>query len=279
MTERCRIACVRYLNTAPLVDGLELLSSLELLPKVPAEIAPSVLDHQADLGLASVVDAALPGLTILPVGMIGCDGPTLTVRVFSAVPPERITRLHADTESHTSVILARLLLAKRFGASVTIVPHLAGADDAPEALLLIGDKVVTNPPSKQRYPHEIDLGEAWKQWTGLPFVYAAWMCRDGEESAPRVQLGAALLDRQRRHNATRLEWIVQKRAPSAHWPVDLARTYLTALLRYDFDGRARAGLERFAAEGAELGMLPSPTLRFAPTPNRLGSSTPALASH
>lgn len=263
MLQPCRVACVRYLNTAPLIEGLEHLESVALLPKVPADIARAVRSGGAEIGLASVVDAASPGLTLLSAGMIGCDGPTHTVRVFSSVPPERITRLHADADSHTSVILARVLLAKRFGAQVSIVPHMAGADDAPEAVLLIGDKVVTNPPAAACYPHQLDLGDAWHAWTGLPFVYAAWMCRDGEEASPRIRVTEAILDRQRRHNATRLEWIVQKRAAAARWPIDLARTYLTRLLRYDFDARAKAGLERFIAEAAGMGLLASSSLRIA----------------
>lgn len=270
MLQPCRVACVRYLNTSPLIEGLDQLEGLTLLPKVPSDIAGAVIGGEADIGLASVVDAADPRLTIVPVGMIGCEGPTHTVRVFSAVPPERITRLHADADSHTSVILARLILSRRFGVSPEIVPHKAGADDAPEAVLLIGDKVVTNPPSAARYPHQLDLGDAWHAWTGLPFVYAAWMCRTGEEGSARVAQASAMLDRQRRHNATRLEWIVQKRAPLAKWPIDLARVYLTRLLHYEFDARARAGLERFMGEAAEQGLLPGGGVRIAPAPGRSG---------
>ncbi|MFA6045200.1 MAG: menaquinone biosynthesis protein [Phycisphaerales bacterium] len=277
MLQPCRVACVRYLNTAPLIEGLEVLDTVKLLPKVPADIAGAVRSGDADIGLASVVDGATPGLTLLGAGMIGCDGPTHTVRIFSSVPPEQITRLHADADSHTSVVLARVLLARRFGTTVSIVPHKAGADDSPEAVLLIGDKVVTNPPAAARYPHQLDLGDAWHAWTGLPFVYAAWMCRDGEETSPRITTGAAILDRQRRHNATRLEWIIQKRAAAARWPTDLARTYLTELLRYDFDGRARAGLDRFIAEAQALGVLSSGTLRYAPgiAPHATTTATPA----
>lgn len=273
MPKPCRVACVRYLNTAPLIEGLECLESITLLPMVPAAIAAAVLSGEADIGLASVVDAATPGLTLLRAGMIGCDGPTHTVRIFSAVPPEKISRLHTDADSHTSVILARLLLSRRFGAAVTIEPHKADAEEAPEAVLLIGDKVVTNPPAAGRYPHQIDLGEAWHAWTGLPFVYAAWMCRDGEATSLRITTAEAILDRQRRHNATRVESIIQRRAPGARWPIELARTYLTRLLRYDLDARARAGLERFVAEAHALGLLPGGSLRFSPSAAHGGRTT------
>src|SRR5690349_21750253 len=118
-----RVACVRYLNTVPLIEGLEKLPEVALLPTVPSRIAGMVAGGEADIGLVSLVDAARAEtpLALVPAGMIGCDGPTLTVRVFSAVPFERVTALHADTDSHTSVALARVLLARVYGASPEVV--------------------------------------------------------------------------------------------------------------------------------------------------------------
>lgn len=274
-----RVACVRFLNTAPLVEGLDQVEGLTLVPTVPSRIGEMVEKDEADLGLASIVDAVRLSrpLQVIPVGMIGCDGPTLTVRVFSSVPLDRVKRLHADTDSHTSVILARLLLARRAGSVPEVVDFdvrerverggsgqgmTTGTLDTawPETVLLIGDKVVTDPPPAERYPHQLDLGAAWKEWTGLPFVYAAWMARDGESAA--VHSAAGLLDRQRRRNAMRMDWIVEKRAPLARWPVDLARKYLTELLKYEVGPRERAAANRFIAEAAGAGLLPGRTLSW-----------------
>lgn len=272
-----RVAAVRYLNTAPLIEGLEKWSEIRLETAVPSAIAPMVLDGRADVGLASVVDAASGDLALVPAGMIGCDGPTMTVRLFSAVPMERVTELHADTDSHTSVVLARVLLARRFGVSPAVVDFDArervprgersgkdagkGGERAleeawPSTLLLIGDKVVTDSPPAVRYPHQLDLGEAWKEWTGLPFVYAMWVCRRAEAGGERVRLAAAALDRQRRHNRTRLDWIISTRAPGARWPLDLARRYVGELLRYEVGEREREAVGRFWAEARGLGLLP-----------------------
>lgn len=272
-----RAAAVSYLNTQPLVHGLEALRDVHFDRAVPSRIAPMVRAGQADVGLASIVDA-IPRkssdkpLSILPAGMIGCEGPTLTVRIFSGVAPERITTLHADTDSHASVCLARVILHDRFGIDPEIVgfdarerhgltasDHPAGsADEAwPEALLLIGDKVVTDSPPAVRYPHQIDLGEAWHELTGLPFVYAAWMCRPERARSPEMAAAVALLDRQRRRNAARLDAIVLDAAPRLGWPADLAREYVARRLRYDLDDRARAGADRFIARCAELGVLPA----------------------
>lgn len=271
--DEIRVACVRYLNTAPLVEGLEKSAGLRLIPAVPSRIAPMVLAGEADVGLASLVDAVREDLCVLPCGMIGSDGATLTVRVFSSVPLDAVRRLHADTDSHTSVVLARLLLQKRFGARVEVVDFdvrervergtgAAPREDWPETVLLIGDKVVTDAPSAT-HPHQLDLGEAWRAWTGLPFVYAAWMCRAGAEGSDRVRLASDLLERQRRHNRTRLDWIVGTRAPAARWDRAQAAEYLGRRLQYDLGPREREAAQRFADEAAGAGLLDAKRLAWA----------------
>ncbi len=234
-----------------------------MLPAAPADIVGMVADGRADLGLASIVDCirSPEPLALVPVGMIGCDGPTLTVRVFSEVPFEQIDVLHADTDSHTSVVLAQLLLRKLYNRKVRIVAFDAAergeSERWPPTVLLIGDKVVTDHPPEGRYPHQLDLGDAWKQMTDLPFVYAMWMCRADEAGSDRVRTAAAVLDRQRRHNQTRIDWLIAKRAASAGWPIGTARTYLRELLRYEVGPRERQAATVFLREAAAAGLIPS----------------------
>jgi chorismate dehydratase len=124
---------------------------------------------------------------------------------------------------------------------------------------MIGDKVVTDSPPAVRFPHQLDLGEAWRKLTGLPFVYAMWMCRADRATDPTIATAAALLDRQRRHNATRLDWIVHTRAPHAGWPIDLATQYVGELLRYQVGSREREAVHTFLGMAAELKLLPATT--------------------
>src|SRR5678816_835051 len=56
--DKCRIACVRYLNTVPLIEGLEKVAGVELIPTVPSRIAGMVRSGEAEVGLCSVVDGA-----------------------------------------------------------------------------------------------------------------------------------------------------------------------------------------------------------------------------
>lgn len=270
-----RLGCVKFLNTLPLVEGLAACGDISIHAAVPAKLSGMLERDEVDIALVSLIDAARSGhdLALLPVGMIGCDGPTLTVRLYSQVPLEQVRRVHADTDSHTSTALIQVLLRRMFEASVAIVDFDARErvtpgdqtpeSEWPEAMLLIGDKVVTDSPPAVRYPHQLDLGAAWKDLTGLPFVYAVWMCKASRLDDPAIHLGAAILERQRLHNRTRLDWIVDARASDRHWPEDLARQYVGTFLRYDVGDAERVAAARFLAEAAQLGLAPAREIVWA----------------
>ena len=279
-----RIGCVKYLNTLPLIEGLGAWQGCELVASAPSGLIGMLRRGEVDVALASVVDAARSdgvtkgrsdevkggGVVLLPVGMIGCEGATLTVRVFSRVPIERITRVAVDSESHTSVVLMQVVMWKRYGRRVEVVQmggntrtpsaidslgtSPAGAGEVgEEAMLLIGDKVVTDAPSEGEYPFQMDLGAAWKELTGLPFVYAMWMCRAGEEGSMKVRAAAMMLERARLHNATRMDWIVARHAGERGWARDLAAQYVGSLLKYDVGEPEREAVEKFVSWAAEMG--------------------------
>lgn len=273
-----RLGYVEYLNTLPLVAGLESWSEVRLMPAVPSRLGDMLAAGEADVALASLVDLAgheaTEPLALLPVGMIGCDGPTLTVRVYSRVPLSEVTELHADTDSRTSVVLAQVVMALGHGrrgvavrpcdagAALERVARGAGGAGVPECLLVIGDKVVRAEQAGGEavgrvYGHRVDLGQAWHGLTGLPFVYACWMCRRRDLGQAWVRSVALLLDRQRRRNQSRLDWIVDRFAAERHWSGDLARHYVRECLRYEVTDRARAGAERFLREAAGLGLVPA----------------------
>ena len=277
-----RIAAVQFLNTISLIEGLETWDGCSLTKAVPSRIARMLVDDEADIGLASIVDAADPSndLALIPAGMIGCDGPTLTVRLFSQVTPEKIARVHADTDSHTSVMLADVLLRELHGVNAEFVSYDARermGDDGnpidpeeawPQTLLLIGDKVVVDSPPAVRYPHQIDLGEAWHALTGLPFVYACWMCRRADLDSPMLDEAAAMLERVRLRNTMRLDWLVSREAKAHRWPADLAREYIGELLKFEPDGRAREAVGLFFEKLRAHGLLDAsdPVWRESPAP-------------
>jgi chorismate dehydratase len=260
---------VSYFNTLPMIEGLHKNREVATTLAAPSCLVDLLERGEIDVALGPVIDSqrtAQP-VTLLPCGMIGSNGAAMTVRLCSAVPLDEITTLHADTESHTSVILAQLILHHVYGRQPHIVSFDArqrledasgnGADESswPETVLMIGDKVVWGELPAERYPYQLDLGEAWKEWTGLPFVYAVWMCRRQDEGSPAVRAALHLLDRQRRLNAHRLGWIVAERAPEHRWPVDLANSYVRDAMVYTVDRDAQEAIERFLDEAASLRLL------------------------
>ena len=265
-----RIGAVSYLNTLPLIEGLGKLEDARLTLTAPARLIDLLLDDEVDLALVSIIDyqRSPEPLALVPAGMIGCDGPTMTVRLFTRDPLEATRAIHADVDSHTSITLARLIIEGASGRVPDVTPfdadaHRAEPDGAwPPALLLIGDKVVTDSPPAIHYARQTDLGEAWKARTGLPFVYATWMCRADRVNDPAIVAAAHVLERQRRRNRMRLDWIVARHAPVRGWPTDLARRYLRDLLRFDVTPEHRAGVDRFFDDAARLSLIPErrPTL-------------------
>ncbi len=260
-----RVGAVSFLNTLPLIEGLGQLRDLEIRYSVPSLLYGMLCAGEVDVALCSSIDYQKgEELVIVPCGLLGCEGETLTVRLYSHVPIANVRRVYCDTDSHTSVVLMQILLREMHGVEAELVEfdareHVAGnrAIDWPETMLLIGDKVVTDSPPAVRYPHQLDLGKAWWDHTGLPFVFAIWMARASIDPA-LARLAAAALDYQRRHNEERLEGIAHRAASRTKWPVDLARTYLRDHLVYDVTPRRLEGLELFYRKAHQHGLIPPP---------------------
>lgn len=258
-----RIGVVSFLNTLPLIDGLDRLENLHLRHSVPSMLVDQLVGGEVELALCSSIDyqRSTTPLMIVPVGLLGCDGPTLTVRLYSSMPINRISEVHCDTDSHTSVALLQILLKEQHGITPALVDYNAREHvarnrpvDWPDAMLLIGDKVVSDSPPAVRYPHQLDLGAAWSDLTGLPFVFAIWMAR-ADADLQRIRTAALALDYQRRHNVERIDRVIHQRAAGRGWPADLAREYLKQKLSFEPTERSMAGLELFFEKSLRHGLI------------------------
>ena len=248
-----RLGVVSFLNTLPLIDGLENLADVAMRFSVPSLLLDSLVRDEVDLALCSSIDyqRSPDPLVIVPAGLLGSDGPTLTVRLYSTEPIERIREVYCDTDSHTSIALLRMVLREQHDLEPRLIDYDAHRHVAenrrvefPQAMLLIGDKVVCDAPAADRYPHQLDLGQAWREMTGLPFVFAAWMAKSSADHR-RLRAAGAILDRQRRHNRERIGSIIARHAQTRGWPAFQAREYLTQRLTFEFTDSHRAGLELF----------------------------------
>ena len=260
---RHRVGCVSYLNAKPLIDGLDAEPGVAVRSDVPARLLADLEAGEVDLALCPVIDyfASTTPLVLVPVGGIGCEGPTLTVRLYSRTPIDQITALHADTDSHTSVALAQVLLTKLFGVRPRIIDYHAREcvaegkiDEAPQAMLLIGDKVVTGSPLAVQYPHQLDLGEGWHELTGLPFVFAMWMAKQGTDLGNLPQRLGTRLDA----NLPERLLIAERYAEAHGWPGELAEHYLVDVLRYRVGRLELEAVTRFGRMASELGLVKMP---------------------
>jgi predicted solute-binding protein len=249
------IGCVSYLNAKPLLHGLDEEPGIHVTTDVPSRLLPQLLDGRTSVALCPTIDfqTASADLQIVTAGAIGSDGETLTVRVFSDRPFSELHHIAVDGDSRTSVALLQVVFSELFGLRPrlsTIRCH-AGPQittDHAGAVLLIGDKVITNAPN---LPHQLDLGEAWKRLTGLPFVFAAWMTTSGQDLGDLP----GRLQRHRDSNCAHIADIVRRYAPSAGWPEALAEHYLGNLLRYELGPRELESMTIFWTRCHALGLI------------------------
>jgi chorismate dehydratase len=248
---------VSFLNAKPLVDGLENEPRIDLISDVPSRLLESLIEERASVALCPVIDFQISPieLDIIPVGAIGCDGCTLTVRVFSRVPMHMVSDVQTDGDSHTSVALLMVV----FDALYQRAPEIRALESTdlnrtaspPETVLLIGDKVVRDRPDSELYPYQIDLGEAWQAMTGMPFVFACWMARADSGLGELPDLLAACRDRNRNRSAE----IAAIYCRSSGWPEELAAEYLGDILRYDLGPRELEAIGLFWSKCHDLGLI------------------------
>jgi chorismate dehydratase len=249
------LASVSYFNATPLNFGLSEAENLRLVLDVPSRLLEMLQSSKADVALLPTIDyQRLEGAQIIPAGAIGCDGPTLTVRIFSRVPIEQIQSLACDGDSHTSVALARIILAERFGIHPEFVDLSRAGNAANQARLLIGDKVVCQEP--RGFEHQLDLGAAWKELTGLPFVFAVWTARQGVllQDVPNQ------LKRAREQGLAHVQQLVKRYAVPRGWPEAIALQYLRHYLKFDVGEAQLAAMRKFHELAATHSLTRNPPL-------------------
>jgi chorismate dehydratase len=179
MKDKIRVVAVNYLNAKPLIKGIiqhPVLNDITLTTAHPAQAAQLLITNQADLGLIPVATMSLmPNVHLIGNFGIAADGRVASVCIFSKVPIENVTHIYLDYQSRTSVKLAQILLKKYFKHTVTYIPapedyiqHISGTT----AGVIIGDRALE---LLTHFKYVYDLATIWKEFTGLPFVFAAWV--------------------------------------------------------------------------------------------------------
>jgi len=153
----------------------------------PTELNSALKRGQIDVSISSSIEycQSFESYVLLPDMCIGSSGPVGSVLLFSDLPLEDLDEMTISLppSSASSVNLIKILLGKYFQFNNQFKTSWSEA----EAHLLIGDSALRE-KTLERYPHIYDLGELWKEQTGLPMVFAVWIVRRDSSVEKREQL-------------------------------------------------------------------------------------------
>lgn len=262
-----RVVTVSFLNCVPLVDWFGTpagVAQVTLTSDLPSRLAARLAAGEADVALLPTVEILRGGAAGL-VGRSGiaCRGRVDSVKLYHRGPLADLRRVAVDRGSRTSVALLSVLLAETVGT----VPDLPEVEPSPgvtpaegEGVLVIGDRCfafdrwLRQDAGAAAVLTTLDLGQAWLELTGLPFVFAAWAAAPGlpDRLGPAAlrDLGA-LLDRARDHGLARLPELAARAAaagalgPGGEATPAAIEYYFRHSLRYRLEDNELAGLERF----------------------------------
>lgn len=241
---KIRVGAVSYLNTKPLLYGIKrhpVMDEIELIEDYPSKIAQMLIEDEIDIGLIPV--AATRRLTEWYIDSdycIGSNGTVASVCIFSEVPIEEVEKVYLDYQSRTSVNLAKILLKEYWKKDVEFID--ATGEDFREQIkgttagVVIGDRALEQ-RSKSKFIY--DLGEAWKDHTGLPFVFAAWIAN---KKLPKRFIASF-----NEANALGVEKIEEVIKENVFTHFDLHK-YYTSCISYTLDEQKKKGLELFLSK-------------------------------
>jgi len=247
LDQKIRVGAVSYLNTKPLLYGIErtpIRKDIDLIIDHPASIASMLLRDEIDMGLVPV--AVIPNMKDYYINgqyCIGSNGDVASVCIFSETPIEKVERVLLDYQSRTSVQLARVLLKEYWKLSPELVDagkdfreHIKGTT----AGVVIGDRALEQ---RQLSPYIYDLAGSWKAFTGLPFVFAAWI-----SNKPIDPDFIAAFDEANGQGIAHIEEVVAENP----YPIFSLHDYFTVHLDYHLDPEKRRGLQRFISYITEV---------------------------
>lgn len=240
MQRKVRVGAVSYLNTKPLIYGIEkgmIKKEADLLIDYPSKIASMLLEDGIDVGLVPV--AIIPQMKehhIISDYCIGSVGAVASVCLFSEVPLEKIKTVLLDYQSRTSVALLKVLIKNYWKIEVTFEEtsgHYQSQISGTTAGLVIGDRALEQ---RKISSFIYDLGEEWEKFTGLPFVFAAWISNK--------KLDQDFINRFNKANSFGLDKIDEVVRQNSYEVFDLHH-YYTDCISFEMDEKKKKGLELF----------------------------------
>jgi chorismate dehydratase len=272
-----KIGRIPYVNCYPVYGAIDrgvVRLDAELVDGAPTELNRRMGAGELDISVVSAVEYARDAdrYLLLPDLAISCDGPVRSVMLFSKRPASELggRSVIVSRSSMTSVALLELLFENVWHARPRFIPGDAEVEDIvvdnasdADARLVIGDAaLVLGSNHRERYPFAYDLGQAWKEWTGQPFVFAVWVAQRSTNVKEALVAHAGLIlsrDWGLRH--------LPELAEQAHQATGVERSicaeYLSGL-DYGLSYPHLAGLTEFYRRLVERGRIPNGTLTFLP---------------
>ncbi len=240
MSTLIKVGAVSYLNTKPLLYGIEhsdVINEIELSVNYPALLAKRLREGAIDMALLPVAAIpTIPGAHIVSDYGIAADGNVVSVAIYSQVPMEEIRTVYLDYQSRTSVRLAEVLLKEYWKKEVKFLPateHYIDYINGTDAGVIIGDRALQQ---LHNFEYIYDLSAAWKAHTGLDFVFAAWVANRPLPEDFKARFNAA--------NAEGLKHIdtIISETPFPWYDLD---TYYRQNIKYHLDDAKKEGLQAF----------------------------------
>ena len=236
-----KVCSVSYLNSIPFVYGLEKSGiEINLSLEIPSVCGQKLLNNEVDLALLPVV--VIPNLDyadIVSPYCISSDGVVQTVCLFSEVPLEQIDTILLDYHSMTSNALVKILckhfwqIKPKFKISdVDFESNIKGNT----AGVIIGDRAYNY---RDNFPYVYDLSEAWKKFSGLPFVFACWVSNKPLDSSFKKAFSSAL-----QYGISNLDLALSKKSEEFDTQIDKMK-YLTEVINYDLTDEKRKSMQMF----------------------------------
>jgi len=240
------VSAVSYLNTWPLVWGFlhgPQKGLFDFRFDLPVHCAEALRDRKANIGLVPCAELDRLGLDFLPDLGIACEGPVRSILLMSRRPFDAIRTLAVDSSSRTSVALARIILAERYGCRPVVTPHAPSLEEMMaenDAALIIGDPALHLDPETLPY-RTLDLGAEWVAWSGLPMVFAVWAGRKEFLTPDAAEAFRASHRWAREH----VDEMVERASAERGFGKELARDYFTRHIVYPLAAKHLEGLTLF----------------------------------
>lgn len=242
--EKIKISIVNYTNTLPFKWAIKrsgLLQRIDLQEDIPSICAQKLKFKQVDLALIPVAALLeLDSYFIETDFCIGAKGRVDSVKLYSQVPLEEIKTVTLDYQSKSSITLTKVLFKffwKRQVDYFDAKPGFENGVDGTDAAVVIGDRTFI---LNGRYKYEYDLALEWQNFTGLPFVFAAWVSTE-KLPCDFIQEFNIVLE----HGLNNISQAIEDDYSNKSLSKEKTMEYLTQRIDYRLDDDKRKALDLF----------------------------------